>query len=810
METHVKRSRAVWFAVAVMAVPASLVAQNPTPPPAAPVVTPTGQTAAQAAAQAATGRSVSNDQIVQALRSSGMSPQQVRQRLRAAGYDTTLADPYFGGGSTATQGASTAAGLGSSEFANALQAMGLLTTAGAENTAADSVRRVATATPPRQQARVFGKDIFNRTATVFDPVTAGPVDPAYRLGIGDQVQLVVTGQVELAYALELRRDGSVIVPQVGQIDLAGLTLDGARTLLRQRMARSYSGLNSGEARLDLSISRIRSNAVFVIGEVENPGAYQVNGLATVFHAIARAGGPTDRGSFRNVEIRRGNKVIQRLDLYDYLLKGDAAGDIRLEQGDVIFVPLNTRAVSVIGQVRRPRIFELREGEGFSDLFRFAGGFTPDAASDRVQIDRILPAAQRAPGFDRVKVDVDMKGSVDALARVPLIDGDVVEVFAIGAVRRNVVDISGQVWAPGQYEFKRGKTLGTLLDEAQGLMPWAIADRVKVVRQQALTGRTTVQDVNASTAAGRGFVLEEFDAVEVLDGRLAYAAGTITVEGAVNLPGTRQYSEGESLRDAIERSGGVKEEAQAIELYRHRTGANYSDTTSLRYTYPVGANFARETSLRDVKLQRDDRIVVLSSPGFRTQQFVTVNGQFKYPGTYAITENVDRVSDVVRRAGDPLPGAYDGSFHLIRNGLNVSVDFARAMRGDKDHNVPVLGGDQLVIDRDPNTVLVTGAVSRASLVKFQKGRSVQDYIDLAGGPTERGEEAKAVVQYPSGISQPVKKVAFFFHTSPEVISGSTITVPEKPQQQTNTDMWQRVLATSTALASLILAYSAITK
>ncbi|MEA3244972.1 MAG: SLBB domain-containing protein, partial [Gemmatimonadota bacterium] len=558
------------------------------------MVTPTGQTAAQAAAQGATGRSVSNEQIAEALRNSGMSLGQVRERLRAAGYDTTLADPFFASGrpsapsSAAGQPGTAAAGLGSSEFASALQALGMLSAVGAENAAADTLRRVATASPPERTARVFGKDIFNRSATVFDPITSGPVDPAYRLGVGDQVQVVVTGQVELAYALELRRDGTVIVPQVGQIALAGLTLDGARGLLRERMGRSYSGLNTGEARLDLSISRIRSNAVFVIGEVEVPGAYQVNALATVFHAIARAGGPTDRGSFRNVEVRRGNRVIERLDLYEYLLRGDASGDIRLEQGDVIFVPLNTRAVSVTGQVRRPRVFELRENEGFSDLLRFAGGLTPEAATERIQIDRILPPSQRAPGVERVKVDVEVKGSLDSLARVPLLDGDVVEVFGIGPTRRNVVDIAGQVWAPGQYQWKPGKTLGQLVDEAQGLMPWALADRIKVVRQQPLTGGTTVQNVDASRAAGRAYRLEEFDAVEVLDARLAYASGIISVQGAVNLAGTRQYSEGETLRDAIERSGGVREDAQVVELYRRRVGPTYSDTTSERFTYRLSA------------------------------------------------------------------------------------------------------------------------------------------------------------------------------------------------------------------------------
>jgi protein involved in polysaccharide export with SLBB domain len=263
-------------------------------------------------------------------------------------------------------------------------------------------------------------------------------------------------------------------------------------------------------------------------------------------------------------VRRGNRVIQRLDLYDYLLRGDAAGDIRLEQGDQIYVPLNTRVISVIGQVRRPRIFELLESEGFADLLRFAGDLLPNASVERVQIDRILPPERRAPGFERIKVDVEIKGNLDSLSRVRLLDGDIVQVFSIGDVRRNVVSVSGQVFQPGEFELRPGLTLGRLIDDAQGMLPWALADRVKVIRLLPLTGRTIVHNVDTSTPAGKGFLLEEFDSVEVLDSRVAFPAGTISVEGAVNAPGTRAFAERETLRDAIERSGGVREEAQKVE------------------------------------------------------------------------------------------------------------------------------------------------------------------------------------------------------------------------------------------------------
>jgi polysaccharide export outer membrane protein len=818
------------FVTATLAIPAVLRAQNPppTPPPlpsqAPIVVVPAKPTAAQDAA-AILGKPVSNEQIADALRRSGLSESQVRARLKAGGYDPGLADPYFvqgKPGAPSVGGATPAA----NDFAKALANLGVLGPEG-EGNSEENAKRSADRSVARAGG-VFGKDVFNRANTAFDPITSGPVDAAYRLGVGDALQLIVTGQVEIAYQMDVRRDGTIIIPQVGQISIAGLTLDAARTLLKSRMSASYSGLSSGEARLDLSIARLRSNAVFVIGEVELPGAIQVNALSTVFHALARAGGPTDRGSFRDIEVRRGNRVVQRLDLYDYLLRGDATGDIRLEQGDVIFVPLNTRVVAVTGAIRRARIFELRPNEGFADLLNFAGGFLAVAAVDRVQIDRVLPADRRSAGFERAKVDVDIRGNSDALKNLKLQDADVVTVFSIGDVRRNVVSLQGQVFQPGEYELKPQMTLTQLVAAAQGLTPWALADRVKIVRGIPLTGRSELLSVDASSAEGRKFELQEFDQVEILDGRTAFPGGIISIEGAVNgtlgavdaRSGTtaedtptivRPFLEKESLKDALERAGGLREYAQVIDVFRRKSGQSYSDTTSERFSFAAAPGNASNTQLAGFTLKRDDRIVVRSASGYRPQQFVIIDGQFQHSGSYAITENQDRVRDIVSRAGGPLPGAYSGSFRLVRDGKRVSVDFDKAMRGDLNNNLSLLGGDRLEIDRDQKTVYITGAVSKSALVRFRPGLSVNDYIELAGGPTEKGIPGKATVDYPSGFSARVKKVAYFFHSSPVVLSGSVITVPEKPADENRgSELWNRTLTTATALASLVLAFAAVRK
>jgi polysaccharide export outer membrane protein len=794
------------LAATSLARPLTVSAQTPAPVPATPapvpppiVTTPQGSTEAARAATARTGAPVTNQQISDAIRQSGMTEAQVRARLQAAGYDPAMADPFF-------RAAATGQGEAGADFAAALRAMGVI--GEGED---DELERRNVADSATTRSMVFGKDIFQRAATVFDPVTSGPVDPSYRLGVGDNLQFVLTGEVELAYMLEIRRDGSVVLPQVGQVALAGLTLEGARTLLRQRAGQSYSGIRSGATRLDLAIASIRTNAVFVIGEVESPGAYQVSALATVFHALARAGGPTERGSFRRVELRRAGVVVQTVDLYRYLLGGDASQDIRLEQGDVIQVPLNTRAVALTGAVRRPAIFELAGSEGFSDLVRFAGGVAPIASLDRVQVDRIVPAEQRTPGFDRVVMDIRLGGRLEAGAGFPLMDGDVLTVFSIGETRRNSVAIGGAVFQPGDFEFRAGMTIDTLIARAGGLIPPAIRDRVLIQRLDPVSNRLISTVVNLDTLGGR-FALAEFDRVTVLDIRRQYPDRAVEVTGAVNDPGAKVFAERESLRDLIDRAGGFREGAQLVSHARRIIRPEYSDTTSVVRTFAAATDFGAGGSADSLLLEPFDRVDVRVAPGYRNQRFVVLQGAFLNPGVYAISENVDRVADVIARAGGLEPHAHAESFQLKRGPELVAIDFVEALRRDREHNVFVEAGDTLRIRTDPRVVRVDGGVQRPAFVLYQRGLSVMDYIELAGGPVDRAQTHRAVVSYPSGYTNRVRRRLWLFKSQPRVVSGAVITVPVKPVEQSTSagEVLNRTLQVASTLASIAVAWAVATR
>src|SRR5438552_2196037 len=311
------------------------------------------------------------DMVRNRISQSGLTPDQIRARLQASGYPGTLLDPYLS--------ATAPSGLvpGSQELA-ALQALGL--PAIANPALPYDTGRVRSART--QPSDVLGVDVFQRTTTQFLPLLAGPVPADYKLGPGDNLVLILTGDVELTYSLPVTREGFVLIPQVGQVHVANLTLDQLRDVLYTRLGRVYSGVRRGAnatTRFDVTVANVRANQVYVVGEVSQPGAYQISSLGTVFTALYAAGGVTERAKLRGVEVQRSGKTIATLDLYDYLLRGDTRADVRLETGDVVFVPTHESRVRIAGAVLRPAIYETKAGETLADMIGASGGFRPDAA-----------------------------------------------------------------------------------------------------------------------------------------------------------------------------------------------------------------------------------------------------------------------------------------------------------------------------------------------------------------------------------------------------------------------------------------------
>src|SRR5256712_6488141 len=387
------RSPLPWAAGVLMLIAAPVSGGGQVPPPSQ------AQGALQQAVQQNPGLP---DIIRQRILQSGLTTEQVRARLAASGYPSNLLDAYLSG---SVSGAALPAGA--LELA-AIQALGVPPIEQSLLSVDTGLIRMR---GTNVSSRVFGVDVFRRTTTQFLPLLAGPVPPDYQLGPRGAVGLVLTGDVELAYTLQVTREGFILIPQVGQVFVANLTLDQLRDLLYTRLGRVYSGVKRGanaSTRFDVSVANVRANQVYVVGEVSQPGAYQISSLGTVLTALYAAGGLTERANMRQVGLQRPRKLGATPELYDYLLRGGGKIDLRPQTGDVGFVGVPGTRAAVERAVTGPAVYELKAGETVTDLVHAAGGFRPDAQLKRLAVYRLLPVANRSPGSPpRAVIDIPL-------------------------------------------------------------------------------------------------------------------------------------------------------------------------------------------------------------------------------------------------------------------------------------------------------------------------------------------------------------------------------------------------------------------
>jgi protein involved in polysaccharide export with SLBB domain len=610
-------------------------------------------------------------QVRERIRSSGLSTQQVRERLRARGLSESILDPYLSGA---------AGGSGGAELTPSRDVLAAVEVLGqAQQGELDASARVrpSPARGPTSEAGlpVFGLDVFRTATNQFEPNLAGPVDPNYRLGALDVVVIILTGQVELSHTLEVTRDGFIVIPQVGQVFVANLTLAQATRVITQKLQQSYSGAGTSAnapTQVYVGVARLRTNQVFVLGEVSAPGSYQVSAAGTALTALYAAGGPTIRGTLRAIEVRRGGQVVSALDLYDYLLKGDATRDVRLENGDIVFVGVVPGRVGLTGEVVRPARYELKAGETLADAVRFAGGVTPEAARERVQVSRVLPPAERQPGGrDRRVFDVLTpelaRGVVPA---TPVVPEDQVTVLRITDRVRGVVNVSGNVWTPGRVAFEPGLTLAQALRRAGGTRPDTYGDEVVISRLQPDETRQVVRArLDAAGVPTPDVALADEDEITVYSRTQFRPARSVAVGGAVNAPtGSMPFTEGMSLRSAILAAGGLRETAliTEVEIARmptDRSGGQLAtvfrvaiDSTYLfergpdgKYLGPPGGPVPTARA-QEFALQPYDQVNVLFRPEFEYPGTVGVSGEIRFPGAYAIRTRGERLRDVLERAG----------------------------------------------------------------------------------------------------------------------------------------------------------------
>lgn len=869
--------RSLLVAVVVYGTPALVAAQNPTP---------------QQAQQMLQSNPALIEQLRQRIATSGLTPDQVRARLKAQGYPENLLDSYLNG-STSSSGQTGSAGqppdnvfsavrelgiadttdldllrcgvnpdsltvpgdlfgLGSGSSSGTIGTSGAVRRPVAGSSSADTLRyqqerlrtrevcaslgdsaRYGTRRPgqPADSGyKIFGMDFFRSPGNQFVANSTGPIDAGYRLGPGDRLVLVLTGDVEASYALDVTREGFVVIPQVGEIFVNNLTLGQLENILYDRLGRVYSGVRRGAGsttRFSITPARIRSNLVYVVGDVVRPGAYQVSAAGTLLNALYAAGGPTDNGSLRDLQVRREGKLAARMDFYNYLVNGDASQDVRLQNGDIVFVPVHLARARIVGEVVRPATYEIKASETLADALRFAGGFTENAARQRVQIERVVAPSERAAGRDRIVTDIVSNAFLTGTGpTVPVQPGDVIRVFPVTAHVRNRVYVRGNVNAPGTIGLSTGMTVSEALRLAGGVKPNTYLGEVLVTRLQPDSSRTQLRATLRDTTGAvlNDFRLNEDDEIRVFSVTEFRPNRYVAVNGAVRKSGQVPYREGMTVRDLVLEAGGLEQSAYLNEARIARLPADRSaGVTAREFTVPLDSSYLFERG-RDgrysgppglpapagpspeVVLQPYDNVLILRQPNWELQRTVAVTGEVRFPGRYSLVAKSERISELLRRAGGLTPEGYANgvTFFRTRDSIGrVGIELPNVLTNAKSpDNLLLQDGDSIFIPRYSAIVRVQGAVNSPVAVTYVAGEDLNYYIRASGGASLKADVGRAYVTQPNGKVDAETQRFLIPDYIPKPQPGSTVYVPVKDATANGLDPFALIGSLTGVLSSLV--------
>ncbi|WP_432713605.1 SLBB domain-containing protein, partial [Pedobacter sp.] len=503
--------------------------------------------------------------------------------------------------------------------------------------------------------------LFKNSNITFEPNLRMATPKSYVIGPDDELLIDLSGDNEASYKLKVSPEGIIRIQYVGNISVGGLTIEQATSKIRSNLSGTYPSLRSGRTQVAINLGNIRSIKITMVGEVEKPGSYTLSSLSTVFNALNASGGPNLNGSFRKIQVIRNNRIVSTIDVYDFLLNGIQKNNIRLQDQDVINVPVYQSRVEMSGEVKRPALFEVLSTESLEDVLRFAGGFSNQAYTAKI---KVLQNTNK----ERKISDVE----AEQFATYGPLNGDKYIVETILDRFENRVEINGAVFRPGPFELEKGLTLKGLINKAEGLTEDAFLNRGYINRLNANNTLALISFDVAKVMAGteNDIVLQREDKVTIsslFDLRDEYK---VSIQGEVRQPGTFGYADNMSLEDVIQMAGGLNEGATPNRIEVSRRIKN-SDATSASARTAEVFTVNIDQSLRIVdqnfKLMPFDVISIRSSEGYQVQKQVKLEGEVLYPGTYTITQKNERISDLITRAGGLTPLAYVEGASLKRPG-----------------------------------------------------------------------------------------------------------------------------------------------
>ncbi|EIM78392.1 soluble ligand binding domain-containing protein [Nitritalea halalkaliphila LW7] len=525
------------------------------------------------------------------------------------------------------------------------------------------------------QKQIFGYSLFEGAAEAFAPNYNLATPSNYVLGPGDEIFVEIYGASENSLTWQINPEGQVLLPQLGPLTLAGLTVEEAKERLRERLAGQYAGLRARPADtfLALRVGNTRSIQVTLVGDVKRPGTYQLPAFAQTFNALYAAGGPTENGSFRMIQLYRGNSLLATLDLYAFILEGSHAGNRLLQDNDVIVIPPYQQRVAWEGAVRRPGLYELRPEERLDALLRFSGGPAAGAFTERLQVQRKEAGQQRLLSVRK-----------EAFSSFALADGDRIAVAEALERIENRVQVTGSVFRAGAYMLAEGMGVRALIQEAEGLREDAFTARATLYRVGTDMQQEALElDLGAILSGQQPdislrredvlFVRSIFDLQEEV---------FVQISGEVNRPGPFPFRRNMTVGELILRAGGLRQSGslERVEIARRAKGP---DGTHVMELIPLDLpeDWALSDAEAQVPLMAFDHVFVRQKAGFRREQLVEIQGEVAFPGTYALRTPNERISDVIARAGGLTDFAYAPGATLIRRTefYQERTDFERKER-----------------------------------------------------------------------------------------------------------------------------------
>ena len=682
---------------------------------------------------------------------------------------------------------------------------------------------------------VFGRDIFNKRMLTFEPNMNIATPANYVVGPGDRVIVDIYGASQKSEQFEVSPDGTITVDGFGPIHIAGLTVSAANAKIKEQLGQRYKSSS-----VKMTVGQTRTITVNVMGEVTAPGTYTLSAFASVFHALYMAGGVTGVGTLRSIKVYRGGRQLTVVDVYDYILNGKLTGNVRLADNDVIVVGPYDCLVDITGQVKRPMAYEMRKGESLATLLKYAGGFSAKAYKKGVQVNRVNGeqySAHNVAEFD--------------LSSFKLMDGDSVTVDSILERYANTVQIKGAVFHPGMYDWGgTNNTVRSLIESAGGLTEdafsvHAVLHRMKPDRVRKVLS-VDVEGIMAGTVAD--LPLENEDILFIPFRSETLNERSLTIRGEVQMPGTYEYAEDETIEDFILQAGGLTDAASTARVDVSRRISDPSATEASNEIAKVFSFTIKNGMVvdgdRSFTLEPYDEVFVRRSPAYQPQRNVLVDGEVLFPGQYSLSTKNQRISELVRAAGGVTDQAYvrgariervmteDEKFRnrqvldlvrqkgsnsgldmvmqdeeaadydinqardsvdndTVRYSVGIELDKALANPGS-DYDVTLKEGDRLIVPEYNGTVKINGNVMYPNTVAYSDGKKYKWYINQAGGFGSRSKKSRTFVVYQNGTVSKAKKA--------KIEPGCEIIVPSKTTSAT--EVIGQVGAVGTSMATLL--------